>query len=74
MTARDVEHLIVQTARKDKLNAGDASWIINGAGFRVSDMFGFGVIDAEAIVHRGIHWETVPPRISNSFLPPVDTL
>ena len=41
----------------------------NGAGLNVSHKFGFGAIDAEAIVSRGRHWTNIPAMISQDIVP-----
>ena len=41
----------------------------DGAGLNVSHKFGFGAIDAEAIVTRGRHWENVPVQQSQDIVP-----
>ena len=45
------------------LLTGDG-WITNGAGLRVSHQFGFGAIDAEAMVTRARNWTIVPEQHS----------
>lgn len=37
---------------------------MNGGGLRVSHEFGYGAIDAEAMVTRARYWITVPERVS----------
>ena len=58
LTWRDVQYLIVYTSDTTKLKGGE--WTTNGAGLRVSSQFGFGAIDAEAIVTRARNWINVP--------------
>lgn len=48
LTWRDVQHLIVETAKPRYLNALD--WKTNGVGRRVSHAFGFGMMDAAQFV------------------------
>jgi len=50
LTWRDVQHLIVETAKPKYLNALD--WKTNGVGKRVSHAFGFGMMDAAQFVIR----------------------
>ncbi|KAI8905793.1 peptidase S8/S53 domain-containing protein [Powellomyces hirtus] len=45
---RDVQHLIVTTAKKNDANDGD--WRTNGAGHHVSHKYGFGAMDANLLV------------------------
>ena len=67
MTWRDVQYLIVYTSNQDILVDGE--WIINVAGLRVSHKFGFGVIDAEALVTRARQWISVPEQESDTVTP-----
>ncbi len=54
LTWRDVEHILVQSARRpDPLNP---DWVLNGAGRRVSYSYGFGAIDAAAAVALAQDW------------------
>ena len=57
---RDVQHIIVRTTSSRGLKAND--WVENGAGFRVSHVFGFGLMDAAAMTHVASSWETVPEQ------------
>ena len=67
LTWRDVQYLIVYTSNQDILVDGE--WITNGAGLRVSHKFGFGVIDAEALVTRARQWISVPEQESDTVTP-----
>ncbi|CAF0955806.1 unnamed protein product [Didymodactylos carnosus] len=60
LTWRDVQHLIVETAKPKHLNAID--WKVNGVGKRVSHAFGFGMIDAAELVKMAEKWKTVPTQ------------
>lgn len=62
LTWRDIQYLIVYTSNPSKLKFGN--WTTNGAGLRVSPKFGFGAVDAEALVTRARYWTTVPERVS----------
>ena len=66
LTWRDVQYLIVYTSDHGKLNHPG---IKNGAGLTFSHYFGFGAVDAEAVVTRARHWTTVPPQTSFSLRP-----
>uniref|UniRef100_A0A8C5M823 Proprotein convertase subtilisin/kexin type 6 n=1 Tax=Leptobrachium leishanense TaxID=445787 RepID=A0A8C5M823_9ANUR len=57
---RDVQHLLVKTSRSVHLRAPD--WRTNGAGRKVSHLYGFGLVDAEAIVVEAKKWRTVPSQ------------
>lgn len=67
LTWRDVQYLIVYTSNQDILVDGE--WVTNGAGLRVSHKFGFGVIDAEALVTRARRWISVPEQQSDTVTP-----
>ncbi|XP_034381952.1 proprotein convertase subtilisin/kexin type 6 [Cyclopterus lumpus] len=60
LTWRDVQHLLVKTSRPVHLKADD--WKTNAAGLRVSHLYGFGLVDAEALVLEALTWRTVPPQ------------
>ena len=60
LTWRDIQYLIVYTSDTTKLKGGE--WTINGAGRNVSSQFGFGAIDAEAMVTRAKNWTNVPSQ------------
>ncbi|XP_067350736.1 proprotein convertase subtilisin/kexin type 6 isoform X2 [Channa argus] len=60
LTWRDVQHLLVKTSRPVHLKAND--WKTNAAGHRVSHLYGFGLVDAEAMVLEAIKWRTVPSQ------------
>jgi len=57
LTWRDVQHVLIRTARKCKPD--DASWGFNGAGLNTSEQFGFGAIDAGAAVTLAQTWPPV---------------
>ncbi|KAK3508672.1 hypothetical protein QTP70_003316 [Hemibagrus guttatus] len=60
LTWRDVQHIIVKTARRGHLIAPD--WHTNGAGNDVSHLYGFGLMDAEAMVKEAETWRQVPAQ------------
>uniref|UniRef100_A0A8C9V0U4 Proprotein convertase subtilisin/kexin type 5b n=1 Tax=Scleropages formosus TaxID=113540 RepID=A0A8C9V0U4_SCLFO len=60
LTWRDVQHIIVKTSRAGHLSAPD--WKTNAAGYNVSHLYGFGLMDAEAMVKEAEHWKQVPPQ------------
>uniref|UniRef100_A0A8C3K9X6 Proprotein convertase subtilisin/kexin type 6 n=1 Tax=Calidris pygmaea TaxID=425635 RepID=A0A8C3K9X6_9CHAR len=60
LTWRDVQHLLVKTSRPVHLRAPD--WKTNGAGHKVSHLYGFGLVDADAIVVEAKKWKAVPPQ------------
>ena len=55
-----MQYLVVYTSDSSSLQDGD--WVTNGAGLNVSHKFGFGAIDAEAMVTRGQRWINVPSQ------------
>uniref|UniRef100_A0A3Q2T8Q9 Proprotein convertase subtilisin/kexin type 5b n=1 Tax=Fundulus heteroclitus TaxID=8078 RepID=A0A3Q2T8Q9_FUNHE len=55
---RDVQHIIVKTSRAGHLSAPD--WKTNAAGYNVSHLYGFGLMDAEAMVKEAEQWKQVP--------------
>ena len=57
LTWRDVQHVIVHTARFTASSA--AGWVTNAAGLRHNMYFGFGVIDAGAMVRLAQNWTLV---------------
>ncbi|ELK16877.1 Proprotein convertase subtilisin/kexin type 6, partial [Pteropus alecto] len=60
LTWRDVQHLLVKTSRPAHLKAND--WTVNGAGHKVSHLYGFGLVDAEALVVEAQKWTAVPAQ------------
>ncbi|VDK61594.1 unnamed protein product [Onchocerca ochengi] len=60
LTWRDMQHIVVRTARPLNLRAGD--WVTNGVGKKVSHSFGFGLMDAGAMVRLASNWTTVPEQ------------
>ena len=57
---RDVQHIIVRTAKIIDHNHED--WTVNAAGRYVSHVFGYGVLDAEAVVEVAKNWKQVPEQ------------
>ncbi|GMR53523.1 hypothetical protein PMAYCL1PPCAC_23718, partial [Pristionchus mayeri] len=60
LTWRDMQHIVVRTARPLFLRAGD--WQVNGVGRNVSHSFGYGLMDAQAMVLAAKSWVTVPEQ------------
>ena len=71
LTWRDVQYLIAYTSNSDDLLARTDDEFVNGAGLTVSHSFGFGAIDAEAMVTRARHWTNVPSQIESIVIPSV---
>ncbi|XP_077377227.1 proprotein convertase subtilisin/kexin type 5b isoform X4 [Festucalex cinctus] len=60
LTWRDVQHIIVKTSRAGHLSAPD--WKTNAAGYNVSHLYGFGLMDAEAMVKEAERWKQLPSQ------------
>ena len=54
---RDMQHIIVQSARKRDLKADD--WKVNGVGRWYSHSFGYGIMDAGRMVELAKNWKNV---------------
>lgn len=61
LTWRDMQHIVVRTARPERLSLG-GEWRINGVGRNVSHSFGYGLLDAAGMVRLARTWRTVPPQ------------
>nr|AYH52218.1 putative prohormone processing protease [Homarus americanus] len=64
LTWRDIQHLTVLTSKRNSLYDAKRrfSWHMNGVGLEYNHLFGFGVLDAGAMVALARDWVTVPPR------------
>ncbi|XP_071160728.1 furin-like [Mytilus edulis] len=62
LTWRDIQHMIVLTSSRNGFNDSYASWGKNGAGKEYSQVLGFGLMDAEAMVTQAANWTTVPTQ------------
>lgn len=64
LTWRDVQHLTVLTSKRNSLfdAKGRFHWTMNGVGLEFNHLFGYGVLDAGAMVALAKNWKTVPPR------------
>ncbi|XP_073989172.1 uncharacterized protein isoform X2 [Rhodnius prolixus] len=60
LTWRDMQHIVVATAKPANLRAPD--WTTNGVGRNVSHSFGYGLMDAAAMVQLARNWPTVPQQ------------
>ncbi|XP_063781932.1 furin [Pseudophryne corroboree] len=60
LTWRDMQHLVVRTSNPSHLNAND--WLTNGVGRKVSHSYGYGLLDAGAMVALAKNWTTVRPQ------------
>ncbi|XP_059609032.1 furin-like protease 2 [Phlebotomus argentipes] len=61
LTWRDMQYLVVLTSRPEPLEK-ENGWILNGVKRKVSHKFGYGLMDAGAIVSVAEQWTTVPPQ------------
>lgn len=57
---RDMQHIVVHAAHQGNLHARD--WRMNGVGRNVSHSFGYGLLDADAMVDIAKDWITVPAQ------------
>ncbi|XP_043462126.1 neuroendocrine convertase 2 [Leptopilina heterotoma] len=64
LTWRDIQHLTVLTSKRNSLfdANGRFDWTMNGVGLEFNHLFGYGVLDAGAMVALSKKWKTVPPR------------
>lgn len=61
LTWRDMQHLVVMTANPAGLHSL-SEWRTNGVGRNVSHNFGYGMMDAAAMVALAENWTTVPEQ------------
>ena len=59
-----MQHLTVLTSKRNSLfdSKGRFHWTMSGVGLEFNHLFGFGVLDAGAMVALAKQWKTVPPR------------
>ncbi|XP_051947682.1 furin-1-like [Xyrauchen texanus] len=60
LTWRDMQHLVVRTSNPAHLTTND--WKTNGVGRQVSHSYGYGLLDAGAIVALAKNWTNVGPQ------------
>uniref|UniRef100_A0A3B4DFR6 P/Homo B domain-containing protein n=1 Tax=Pygocentrus nattereri TaxID=42514 RepID=A0A3B4DFR6_PYGNA len=60
LTWRDMQHLVVRTAHPAHLITSD--WRTNGVGRLVSHSYGYGLLDASAMVALARNWSSVGPQ------------
>lgn len=58
---RDVQHIVVATSRYEPLRF-ESGWVTNGVGRKVSHKFGYGLMDAEAMVRLAEKWLPSPQQ------------
>ena len=64
LTWRDVQQIIVESARKN--DPSDSGWNTNGAGHEFNHKYGFGVIDAGHAVSLAQTWTNLGPEVNIS--------
>jgi subtilisin-like proprotein convertase family protein len=64
LTSRDVQNILVRTARKN--DASDPGWSVNKAGYHINHKYGFGAVDANAAVSLAKSWTSVPSELTTS--------
>jgi len=64
LTWRDMQHLTVLTSKRNSLfdSKNRFYWNMNGVGLEFNHLFGFGVLDAGAMVALAKQWRSVPAR------------
>ncbi|XP_059222311.1 furin-like protease 2 isoform X2 [Stomoxys calcitrans] len=61
LTWRDMQYLVVYTSRPAPLEK-ESGWMLNGVKRKYSHKFGYGLMDAGAMVSLAEQWSTVPPQ------------
>jgi len=64
LTWRDVQEILVESARKNDPN--DSGWNTNGAGYEFNHKYGFGVVDAGHAVDLATSWTNLDPEVNLS--------
>jgi subtilisin-like proprotein convertase family protein len=71
LTWRDAQHLVVHSARM--VDPADSNWKTNGAGHEHNENYGFGALDADALVVNALNWTNVSPvQVETSGQTPVN--
>jgi len=68
LTWRDIQHIMVRTSKPVNLKAQD--WNVNGVDRNVSHSYGYGLMDAQAMVEMSRRWISVPPQQSCEVVSP----
>lgn len=61
LTWRDAQHLTVYTSNPVPIRE-NPGWKRNAAGFVFNNRFGFGILDAKAMVEAALTWQNVPKK------------
>ncbi len=64
LTWRDVQYVLLNTTEQN--DPTHFSWVTNGAGYKNSEYYGFGRVDAERAVTTAALWNNIPAEISES--------
>lgn len=56
-----MQYLVVLTSRPEPLEK-ENGWVVNGVRRKVSHKFGYGLMDAGALVNLAEKWTSVPPQ------------
>ena len=64
-----MKYLVAYTSNINRLTQGPGEWFLNGGGLYFSHQFGFGALDAEALVNRARNWTTVPDQTWDTMVP-----
>jgi len=62
LTWRDMQYIVMMTSNPAPLFGGASDWVPNGVGRNVSHVFGFGMMDAGAMVALAKKWIPVPDQ------------
>lgn len=60
ITWRDAQHILIESARKN--DPGDEDWVSNAAGYDINYSYGFGAVDALAVIQTTLAWQNVEPE------------
>lgn len=63
LTWRDLQHIVVRTSNPAYLGKSPNEWLVNGVGRKYSHSFGYGLMDAAAMVRLARVWEKVPDQV-----------
>uniref|UniRef100_A0A914VV88 P/Homo B domain-containing protein n=1 Tax=Plectus sambesii TaxID=2011161 RepID=A0A914VV88_9BILA len=61
LTWRDMQHIVLRTANPTPL-LNNPGWSTNGVGRKISNKFGYGLMDGGALVKMAKKWQTVPEQ------------
>ena len=56
-----MQHIVIQTANSEPLLHEDG-WAVNGIGRKFSHKFGYGLMDAAAMVDLALAWPQISPQ------------